>query len=218
MYNNDLQREFKDLKNQHRKMEMEESPQLTLGKMLNSLNTFIENGIKPDTPVYLDCDHLKENCKCLGICSCNKRCENHEEYYCKNCECRCECDCNNKYCELCYGKYDTRYTVIYLDSWRGSYAELAFTMHEIRTGDENVITLKNLIEMLQDANGETFQGYKGGDFTMSRNTPLWICHGYGISVGNRSGDTGIVGVKHENNEIIIMTEDCSKYSKECCIM
>lgn len=52
-------------------------------------------------------------------------------------------------------------------SWRGVYAELAFEPAE------NV----KVSEMLADAKsalGKTFEGYKGGDFTMDENTEVHI--------------------------------------------
>lgn len=54
-------------------------------------------------------------------------------------------------------------------SWRSMYQELAFEPAE------NVTVL----EMLQAAEGavnKTFQGYKGGDFTMTLETPIHISH------------------------------------------
>lgn len=52
-------------------------------------------------------------------------------------------------------------------SYRGYYDELAFEPREnVKVGD-----------MLADARsalGATFQGYKGGDFTMTEYTPCWL--------------------------------------------
>lgn len=62
------------------------------------------------------------------------------------------------------------------DSYRGYYSDLAF---------ECVQPLRKVSELLvdvSDAIGATFQGYKGGDFTMHADTPLWVSH-YGHASG-----------------------------------
>jgi hypothetical protein len=51
-------------------------------------------------------------------------------------------------------------------SYRGYYSDLAF-----EKGDE--ITAAAALTMCRAAMGEVFQGYKGGDFQMGRNTPVW---------------------------------------------
>lgn len=50
---------------------------------------------------------------------------------------------------------------------RGSYDELAFDpAPEARIGD--------MLANAKSANGGTFEGWKGGDFTMCRETPVYI--------------------------------------------
>jgi hypothetical protein len=53
------------------------------------------------------------------------------------------------------------------DSYRGYYEELAFEPAE------NVLVADMLREAKQ-AMGKTYQGYKGGDYTMTAHTPCWI--------------------------------------------
>lgn len=53
-------------------------------------------------------------------------------------------------------------------SYRGFYSDLAF---ERKDGKMKVA---DLLVMCKWLNGFVFQGYKGGDFKMSENTPLWI--------------------------------------------
>ena len=53
-------------------------------------------------------------------------------------------------------------------SYRGYYSDLAFSL------SENDMTTSYAIEMCQKCMGEVFEGYKGGDFQMGRNTPVWI--------------------------------------------
>lgn len=83
-----------------------------------------------------------------------------------------------------------------VDSWRGSYCELAIQTEMIGShntdevekeypeygmtiwktapiGKENP-TVGEWIEVLKQAIGKTFTGYKGGDFLMGKNTPVWL--------------------------------------------
>lgn len=76
-----------------------------------------------------------------------------------------------------------------LTSWRGSYEELAICYQ-----DDGHPTAVDFLKELKNANGKTFQGWKGGDFKMDLDTPLWIANsGYssnsvpiGIHVGEYS--------------------------------
>ena len=52
-------------------------------------------------------------------------------------------------------------------SYRGYYVDLAF-----ETSD--AMPVSEMLSMANDCMGETFEGYKGGDFTMGRTTPVWI--------------------------------------------
>ena len=52
-------------------------------------------------------------------------------------------------------------------SYRGYYSDLAFEV-----GDN--IAAKDALALCRGAMGEVLQGYKGGDFQMGRNTPVWI--------------------------------------------
>ena len=87
-----------------------------------------------------------------------------------------------------------------IDSWRGIYRELALqtesfgsynsdeveevfsdmTFYKPKSiGKENP-TVAEWVDVLKEAMGKTFTGYKGGDFTMSKNTPLYLAE-YGNS-------------------------------------
>jgi len=52
-------------------------------------------------------------------------------------------------------------------SYRGYYSDLAFEK------SSNKKTVKETIEMCKKCLGEKFIGYKGGDFYMTKNTPIW---------------------------------------------
>ena len=86
----------------------------------------------------------------------------------------------------------------HLDSWRGSYDELALCF--VDRGDQ--VPLSGFIHMLKDANGKVFTGYKGGDYTMSTQTPVWVAN-YG-----NAGNTAIVGVLDKDYEVILQTAYC----------
>lgn len=71
-----------------------------------------------------------------------------------------------------------------IDSWRGSYDELALGFET----DGEPMTVTEFLAMLMDANGKEFIGYKGGEYAMNRATPIWVARW-----GN-SGSTAIVGI------------------------
>lgn len=88
-----------------------------------------------------------------------------------------------------------------IESWRGRYAELAIetetfgsvnineVVHDFgdgyksynieKIGKENP-TVEEWIEVLKKAIGRSFCGYKGDNFLMSKNTPVWLAE-YGNS-------------------------------------
>lgn len=78
-------------------------------------------------------------------------------------------------------------------SYRGYYSDLAFCK-----GDEPR-SVASLLEEARTANGKTFEGYKGGDFTMSDDTPLWFAE-YGCL------GPAIIGVTHEEGSVILATK------------
>jgi len=55
-----------------------------------------------------------------------------------------------------------------LHSYRGYYSDLAMTPAP------EPITIPALLARCEAALGATLEGYKGGDFTMAEDTPLWI--------------------------------------------
>jgi hypothetical protein len=59
-------------------------------------------------------------------------------------------------------------------SYRGYYDDLAFEQ-----GTEKMSVSSALI-IATNCMGEVFEGYKGGDFQMGRNTPIWMS-GYGTT-------------------------------------
>ena len=57
-----------------------------------------------------------------------------------------------------------------LDSYRGYYDQLALG----HTLDSKAIFVRDLIKELESADGATFHGWKGGDFTMCLETEVWV--------------------------------------------
>lgn len=79
------------------------------------------------------------------------------------------------------------------DSYRGYYSDLS-----IQPQSQSV-TSDELLASASAALGETFTGYKGGDFTMHKDTPLWKaaygCCGPAIVDGKMIGDTFVLITK-----------------------
>lgn len=73
------------------------------------------------------------------------------------------------------------------DSYRGYYDHLALGF----AGDYGAKgqTVADLLEQARKALGAEFTGWKGGDYTMHEDTPLWVAN-----PGN-TGSTAIVGVR-----------------------
>ncbi len=86
----------------------------------------------------------------------------------------------------------------HLNSWRGSYDELALSF--MFEGD--VLTVEKLLTILKGAVGKTYIGYKGGDYVMGKTTPVWVSN-YG-----NSGNTAVVDVLVLDYSIILETKYC----------
>ena len=82
-----------------------------------------------------------------------------------------------------------------LASWRGVYAELALGF----SFDGNAPTVDKQLNALKDAIGAHFEGYKGGMFRMSKDTPVWVAN-YGYA-----DPTAIVGMLESSSIVILET-------------
>ena len=58
-----------------------------------------------------------------------------------------------------------------IDSYRGYYDHLALGYTE-----QKAATVGELSDLLSSAVGKKFTGYKGGEFTMDRDTPVWVAN------------------------------------------
>lgn len=89
-----------------------------------------------------------------------------------------------------------------LSSWRGVYAELALTFSLGGYGKPDKIEpmkINKFLKMLKGAIGKSFTGWKGGEFMMGKNTPLWVANEGSV------GTTGIVDVIDGEFEVILQT-------------
>ena len=89
-------------------------------------------------------------------------------------------------------------------SWRGSYAEVAINYAlSGYDGEQFAHTdLKDFVKMLEETIGETFTGWKGGEYTMTSDTPVWVANDGDV------GNTGVVGIKNKDYTVVIQTWDC----------
>lgn len=93
------------------------------------------------------------------------------------------------------------------DSYRGSYDEIALG-YRLSGYDCNSTGLaepkvKETLAELERAVGSTFTGWKGGDYIMTKDTPIWA-----ENPGNAS-NTGITGaLLGEDSEVVITTAYC----------
>ncbi len=83
------------------------------------------------------------------------------------------------------------FTVESVHSYRGYYEDLGLRMANI------VRRASTLLPLFENAVGETFEGWKGGDFTMHEGTPLWVSESW--------GDEGraVIGLKHEDDKLLL---------------
>jgi len=80
------------------------------------------------------------------------------------------------------------------NSYRGYYDHLALGFEL-----EGIVMADELAERAKQAIGKTFGGWKGGEYTMSRHTPLWA------SNTGRVTRTKIVGTSNDGWSLIILT-------------
>lgn len=83
-----------------------------------------------------------------------------------------------------------------LGSYRGYYTDLSLDYGI----DAKSMIVKDLLKMFEDADGSTYTGYKGGDFTMHRKTLVWIAP---------YGDCGrmLVDIQSKKRVTTIITEE-----------
>lgn len=106
-----------------------------------------------------------------------------------------------KYDKEAFVQYDFEYLFpTEIDSWRGSYNELAlnYTSEDIKP-KAKPFTVTKFLKMLKDTIGKEFTGYKGGEYIMEEDTPIWVAN-YG-----NSGNTAVVDVLDNEYSVILIT-------------
>ena len=84
----------------------------------------------------------------------------------------------------------------HLASYRGYYSDLSL----VPSDEPNfALTVEDFLPRLKAAIGDTFTGYKGGEYRMDENTLLWVAH-YG-----RNPSTAVCGVAGDGIYTIIET-------------
>ena len=84
-------------------------------------------------------------------------------------------------------------------SWRGDYSQLSLNWRH----DAPPLTRELLLTMAKSAaQGQPFEGYKGGTYRMNRSTPLWAdrwgrCDHSAVVGFVEYGDTFIIDTAHE---------------------
>jgi hypothetical protein len=76
-------------------------------------------------------------------------------------------------------------------SYRGYYSDLSFA------DAAQPVTVAELLDECREALGSTFEGYKGGDFVMGWDTPLWRSEWgavSGLAIGGAVSVAGQVGL------------------------
>ena len=62
----------------------------------------------------------------------------------------------------------------FIATYRGYYSDMAFFIHEFPKGNKNsIFTVGELRTRCKILLGTTLTGYKGGDYLMEEDTPLW---------------------------------------------
>lgn len=87
-----------------------------------------------------------------------------------------------------------------VDSYRGYYEDLA-----IGYADGVDTKVGEVVKWLEEAEGKTFYGYKGGEFTMYEDTAVWVAN-HGTTTG-----TAIVEVVDRGWRILLKTECVESY-------
>ena len=80
-------------------------------------------------------------------------------------------------------------------SYRGYYEDLAIS------AVSEPSTVKEFLELLEDALGKTFGGYKGGEYRMAEDTPLWMAE-YGVG-----GGRAIMHINDTPEGLVIVTKE-----------
>lgn len=84
-----------------------------------------------------------------------------------------------------------------LSSYRGYYDELAINYGAYEYDD--LPSLRAVIKLLKEALGKIYTGWKGGEYKMDKDTPLWVANDGGCT------KTMVTGVIDDEYRVVIMT-------------
>ena len=86
-------------------------------------------------------------------------------------------------------------------SWRGAYNEMAlgYELSGYDVQDSNQVDAERFLNYLKLTIGETFEGWKGGDYIASEDCPLWVAN-----PGNNSNSV-IIGIYDAGYELVLLT-------------
>lgn len=89
-------------------------------------------------------------------------------------------------------------------SWRGIYRELALTYAD--HNNNGPMRIGDFLSLCEETVGQEFYGYKGGEFVMDHNTPIWVDN-YG-----ESNQTALVDVIDNDYQVVLITRYCEPYN------
>lgn len=96
-------------------------------------------------------------------------------------------------------------------SYRGYYRDLAFSFAPGTEYYDHVIepippkTVSQFLKECKEADGKTYTGWKGGDFTMSGTTQVWA------SQEGMSSGIAITDIKELDDKVVIITKSLDSY-------
>lgn len=91
-------------------------------------------------------------------------------------------------------RFDVGQSPDYVCSYRGYYEDLGVIPQD------GTQTVGGFLQDLREALGETFTGYKGGEYVMDESTPLWMAD-YGCC------GRAIVGIRDTEDAVVLETID-----------
>lgn len=98
--------------------------------------------------------------------------------------------------------FNSKYYPTGIDSWRGSYCELALEYNA-----DKKLLVDGFLKLLKGTIGKTLTGYKGGDFLMGKITPVWVAN-HGESLGfNNDEYIGVIDIEENKNEVVIKVKE-----------
>lgn len=87
-----------------------------------------------------------------------------------------------------------------IDSWRGSYDEVAINYQTSHAAKPMTIT--KFYNMIKGQIGTKMHGWKGGEYTISEMCPVWVAN------RGETGETAVVGVEDKGYNIVLLTSHC----------